>query len=83
MTPSGIEPATFRFVAQCIYIYIYIYSFYLYVNDAGRLTVTENRKHVTDRIFFVNECEDVREEVLNGEIGEGREVWGAGREVGL
>jgi len=40
----------------------------LYVNDAGSLTVTGNRKHVADRNLFVNECEDKRDEVLNGEI---------------
>jgi hypothetical protein len=43
----------------------------LYVNDAGSLTVTGNSKHVANRILFVNECEDIREEVLNSEIGFG------------
>lgn len=49
---------------------------YLCVSDAGSLTVRENRKHIRDRIFFVNECEDIREKVLNGETegGDGGRV---------
>jgi hypothetical protein len=41
----------------------------LCVNDAGSLTVTQNRQHVADRILFVTECEDIREEVGCGERG--------------
>jgi hypothetical protein len=42
----------------------------LYISDAGILTVGEYKKQVRDRIFFVNECEDVRrgDGILNGEM---------------
>jgi hypothetical protein len=51
-------------------LYPCLYSLFSYISDAGSLTERENKKQVTDRIFFVNECEYIRERgrILKGEM---------------
>jgi hypothetical protein len=49
----------------------------MYISDAGSLTVREYKKQVGGRIFFVNECKDVR-----GEVGFWMVKWDGKREAG-